>query len=112
MSANDGAVAHSNQMRPFIKPGQNGRIVLEHTCLAQTVEAFPDAVAVAEPLWQSAPGHGVKREIMQRFEKQTGILCLRANPRQASPENLQCQLEIPFCHLGTHRQPPNRVAKL
>ena len=112
MGANDGAVEHGDQMRAFIKPGQNGKIVLEHTCLAKAVETFPDAIPVAEPLGQCAPGDIVKREIMQRLDKQTVILCLRANPWQASPENLQRQFEIPFHHLGTHRRAPNHVGNL
>ena len=58
-----------------------------------------------ELLRQCPPGDVVNREVMQRFEKETVILGLRAARRQAGSEHLQRQLPIRVIHLRGHRRP-------
>ena len=52
MGADHGTIEHLHQMRRVAQPRQHGKIVLESTRLAQSVEPFPNGVPVAEPFRQ------------------------------------------------------------
>jgi hypothetical protein len=74
MGANDGGVEHLNEMRRSTHGGERVEKGLEHACLAQAVEAFPDAVPMTKAFRQSTPTHIFDGEEMQRFEEQTVVL--------------------------------------
>ena len=87
MRAHDGGIEHLNEMRGRTHRGGRIEEGLEHTCLAQAVEPFPDAVPLAEPVRQGAPSHVFDGEEMKRFKEPAIILALSSASGKAGPKH-------------------------
>ena len=102
MGAHDGTIEHLDQMRRRRQCGKMIEECLEHTGLAQPVEAFPDALPFAEPLRQHPPGDIVDREIVHGFQKQPVVTALIILARQRGLEHLQHHRLILLLHVRGH----------
>ena len=74
MRANNGGIEHLDQMRCRAHRGERLEEGFEDARLAQSPEAFPNAVPIAELSGKRAPVDVVNGEIMQRFKKLAGAM--------------------------------------
>ena len=106
MRAHDRRIEHLDEMSGRTHRGKRVEEGFEDASLAQSVEAFPHAVPMAEAFRQSAPANVLDSEEMERLEEAPVILGLPSPSRQASAKHRKRVRPILLIHLCRHAPRP------